>query len=207
MQTDHQHYAEPCNKCTAGIHAPDCHDKPESHVCDNECFYGKGKKYEYPVEKVDAIHKIGEHGAIGFETKDGIVCGECGKKVDAPKEDEKWVGEFEEIYRDCVNCSQHGADYFKSFISLKISEAKSEGYEEGQEDCKMNHSPKDLCGKEEGRAEERARVRGIVEGLKKKYSPYVRNKALPENMPTTLTNAEREGYNSALEDLLRDIDK
>lgn len=27
------------------------------------------------------VHKIGKHGAIGWETQDGSICAECGKKI------------------------------------------------------------------------------------------------------------------------------
>lgn len=27
------------------------------------------------------VHKLGKHGAIGWETQDGSICAECGKKI------------------------------------------------------------------------------------------------------------------------------
>lgn len=42
----------------------------------NKALQKQAKKLE---EK--NLHKIGEHGAVGFVTKNGRICAECGKKV------------------------------------------------------------------------------------------------------------------------------
>jgi len=37
---------------------------------------------------------------------------------------------------------------------------------------------------------------------KKKYSPYTRNHVMPEHSPLTLINANREGFNQAISDII-----
>lgn len=40
-----------------------------------------------------------------------------------------------------------------------------------------------------------------VEGMERQYSGFVRNHALSPHSPITITNAHREGYNQALEEV------
>ena len=35
-------------------------------------------------ELVDKAHKIGDHGAIGLLTQQGLICGECHKVIKKP---------------------------------------------------------------------------------------------------------------------------
>lgn len=43
------------------------------------------KKYpelnKYGKRRMKDVHRIGEHGAVGFVTPEGLICAECGKPI------------------------------------------------------------------------------------------------------------------------------
>lgn len=79
---EHVHFAHHPTPC-----APGCKFKGDD-------LHEPGANCVVPRGGTEEEHRIGEHGAVGWATKDGRVCAECGEKIEEspkPVEEGAWM--------------------------------------------------------------------------------------------------------------------